>query len=78
MNALLDLEAAPTGVPLTLAAIQLPKTCSSRLAILGIREGASICVFSRTNGNGRILGVSGSRIAVGREVVEAMRVVQPA
>lgn len=52
------------GVPLRLAAVHLRAPDRLRLAELGLRPGAVVTVLSRVAGNGRLLALGPSRIAV--------------
>jgi ferrous iron transport protein A len=69
----LDLESAPLNADLTLVAIGGSSGTQRRLATLGLREGASFRLVTRTIGGGRILLVAGSRIAISRELVRQLR-----
>ena len=51
-----------------------PESLRRRLAELGVRPGALVSVVQRTAGGGRIVDVAGSRIALGRAVLEAVTV----
>lgn len=69
----MDLASAPLGTALTLVAIDGTVGHRRRLAALGLREGASVRLLTRTIGGGRILLVGGSRIALNRELVRQLR-----
>jgi len=69
----LNLGSAPLDTDLTLVAIGGSTRNRRRLATLGLREGASFRLVTRTIGGGRILLVSGSRIAISRELVRQLR-----
>ena len=73
MTAGMDLASAPFGTPLTLVAVDGATEDRRRLATLGLREGASIRLLTRTIGGGRIVLVGGSRIALSRELVRQLR-----
>ena len=51
-----------------------PGPLRGRLAELGLREGASIQVVQRTAGGGRIVGIAGTRLALGAEVLDFLAV----
>lgn len=51
-----------------------PESLRRRLAELGLRPGAQVRVVQRTAGGGRIVDVAGSRVALGRGVLEAVTV----
>ncbi len=51
-----------------------PESLRRRLAELGLRPGSRVSVVQRTAGGGRIVDVAGSRIALGRAVLEAVTV----
>lgn len=51
-----------------------PESLRRRLAELGLRTGAQVRVLQRTAGGGRIVDVAGSRVALGRAVLEAVTV----
>ena len=69
----MDLTNAPFGTPLTLVGIDGAAGNRRRLATLGLREGASFRLLTRTIGGGRIVMVGGSRIALSRELVRQLR-----
>ena len=73
MTSVMDLASAPFGKPLTLVAVDGATENRRRLATLGLREGASIRLLTRTIGGGRIILVGGSRIALSRELVRQLR-----
>ena len=68
----MDLASAPLGTPLTLIRVDAAKS-RQRLATLGLREGASFRLLTRTVGGGRIVLVGGSRIALSKDLVRQMR-----
>ena len=67
-----DLANAPLGTPLTLVGID-DSANRQRLATLGLREGATFRLLTRTIGGGRIVLVGGSRIALSRDLVRRLR-----
>jgi Fe2+ transport system protein FeoA len=73
MNQGLDLASAPLDTPLTLVSIDGAAAHRQRLGTLGLREGASFRLITRTIGGGRIALVSGSRIALGSDLVRQLR-----
>ena len=73
MTSGMDLANAPFGTPLTLVETDGALENRRRLATLGLREGASFRVLTRTIGGGRIVVVGGSRIALSRELVRQLR-----
>jgi Fe2+ transport system protein FeoA len=68
----MDLASAPLDTPLTLLSVGA-STSRQRLATLGLREGASFRLLTRTIGGGRIVLVGGSRIALSRDLVRLLR-----
>jgi Fe2+ transport system protein FeoA len=72
MTSGMDLASAPLGTPLTLLRVDAA-TSRQRLATLGLREGASFRLLTRTIGGGRIVLVGGSRIALSKDLVRQMR-----
>jgi Fe2+ transport system protein FeoA len=70
----MDLASAPLDTPLTLLGVGVgASTSRQRLATLGLREGASFRLLTRTIGGGRIVLVGGSRIALSRDLVRLLR-----
>jgi len=67
-----NLASAPLGTPLTLIRVDAA-TSRQRLATLGLREGASFRLLTRTIGGGRIVLVGGSRIALSNDLVRQLR-----
>ncbi|MBW3086267.1 hypothetical protein KEM60_02479 [Austwickia sp. TVS 96-490-7B] len=57
-------SSAPLGAPHTLTSVGGDDRSRQRLAELGLRPGANVTVLRRTAGQGRILAVAGSRVAV--------------
>ena len=68
----MDLASAPLGTPLTLIRVDAA-TSRQRLATLGLREGASFRLLTRSIGGGRIVLVGGSRIALSKDLVRQIR-----
>ena len=73
MTSGIALASAPLDTPLTLVDVAGPAANRRRLASLGLREGVPFRLLTRTIGGGRILLVGGSRIALGRELVQLLR-----
>ena len=69
----LDLASAPLDTPLTLVAVHGVPAHRQRLGTLGLHEGASLRLLTRTIGGGRIALVAGSRIALGSDLVRQLR-----
>ena len=72
MTSSTDLASAPLGTSLTLVGID-DAANRRRLATLGLREGATFRLLTRTIGGGRIVLVGGSRIARSRDLVHRLR-----
>ena len=68
MTSGMDWASAPLGTQLTLVGID-DAANRRRLATLGLREGATFRLLTRTIGGGRIVLVGGSRIALSRDLV---------
>ena len=64
----------PLGSTVTLLASDSTPPNALRLAELGLRHGARLDVLARTAGNGRVVAVGQSRIALGRELTRRLRV----
>ncbi len=89
MQQSVPLSLAPVGVRLTLAAVESAPAAPTgrrareaapnarRLAQLGLRPGADLIVVMRTSGDGRVVAVAGSRIALDRLTAAGLRVVIP-
>jgi len=73
MTPAMDLASAPLDTPLTLIDIVGAATSRQRLATLGLREGATFRLLTRTIGGGRIVLVGGSRIALSKDLVRQLR-----
>jgi Fe2+ transport system protein FeoA len=69
----MDLASAPLDTPLTLIGVDSAVTSRRRLATLGLREGVSFRLLTRTIGGGRIVLVGGSRIALSKDLVRQLR-----
>jgi Fe2+ transport system protein FeoA len=72
MTTALDLASAPLDTPLTLVSVDASEH-RQRLSTLGLREGASFRLLTRTVGGGRIALIAGSRIALGSDLVRRLR-----
>ncbi|QLQ16407.1 MAG: ferrous iron transport protein A [Micropruina sp.] len=68
------LAQAPLHTPLTVVADTRDGVVGRRLAMLGIRRGATLSVVSTSSGGGRVVSVAGSRIALGRDALTAVSV----
>lgn len=66
-----DLSSAPLRTELTL--LDAPESCRQRLASLGLRVGSRFSLMTRTSGGGRVAMVSGSRIALGADLLQHLR-----
>lgn len=69
----ISLAQAPLQRPLTLVSTQAaePETCR-RLSTLGLRCGSTLCLLSCTAGGGRVVSVSGARIALDKSVLSQL------
>jgi ferrous iron transport protein A len=67
------LDRAPLGAAVRVAAADAPADLARRLAELGLRQGAVVRCLQRTTGGGRVVDVAGARVALGREVLRAVR-----
>lgn len=74
MNTGDSLLRAPLDTPLTVVSVDAATDHRRRLGTLGLREGATIRLLARTIGGGRIALVSGSRIALGADLLRQLRV----
>jgi len=70
-----SLSRAPIGIELRVVEAAGPTALTRRLAELGLRAGSQVRCVQRTPGGGRILDVSGARIALGREVLATVQAV---
>lgn len=68
------LDRSPLGASLTLVATRASEDVARRLAELGLRVGAMLSCTQRTAGGGRIVAVDGSRIALGRDLLQVIEV----
>ena len=68
-----SLARAPIGTELRIVDAVGPTALSRRLAELGLRVGSHVRCVQRTSGGGRIVDVAGSRIALGRDVLELIQ-----
>lgn len=80
------LSEAPVGIRLRLAApgaqhqdrgAPASGPGGRRLAQLGLRAGAEVVVTMRTSGGGRVVAVSGARIALDQATAQRLRVTVP-
>jgi Fe2+ transport system protein FeoA len=67
------LAEAPLGTVLTLTEAAIEPGSAHRLASFGLRVGSEFSVLSRTAGGGRVVLVSGSRVAVGKPLLTGLR-----
>ena len=70
-----SLARAPIGTELRVIGAVGPTALTRRLAELGLRVGSHVRCVQRTSGGGRIVDVAGSRIALGRDVLESVQTV---
>jgi len=70
-----SLARAPVGIELRVVGAVGPTALTRRLAELGLRVGAHVRCVQKTAGGGRIVDVAGSRIALGRDVLDAVQTV---
>jgi Fe2+ transport system protein FeoA len=68
------LSATAVGVTVRLTDVDLPVAERLRLAEFGLRPGAVVTVLARTSGDGRLIGVGHSRIALDRHTAARMTV----
>lgn len=68
-----SLARAPIGIELRVVGAAGPTALTRRLAELGLRVGSHVRCVQRTSGGGRIVDLAGSRIALGREVLESVQ-----
>jgi len=69
------LATAPLRTPLILDACVAAPALSSRLSMLGFRDGAAVEAVHSTPGGGRVVAVGGSRIAMNRSVLGTLHVI---
>jgi ferrous iron transport protein A len=67
------LARATIGTELRVVGAVGPTALTRRLSELGIRVGSHVRCVQRTAGGGRIIDVAGSRIALGRDVLESVQ-----
>lgn len=65
-----SLQDAPIGVELSFASVEGNPPLCRRLSALGFRRGAPVRVVQKVAGGGRIVDVAGSRIALGRTILD--------
>ena len=70
-----SLARAPIGTELRVIGAVGPTALTRRLAELGVRVGSHVRCVQRNSGGGRIVDVAGSRIALGRDVLESVQAV---
>ena len=68
-----DLASAPLNTSLVLRESDAPDAARQRLSSLGLRVGTRFSVLQKTAGGGRVLLVSGSRIALGADLLRRLR-----
>lgn len=73
----MTLDEAPAGAPVEVLGSRAPsRAVTRRLAELGIRPGAVVTIMSRTSGRGAVLAIADDRLAVSREILRGVDVVQ--
>ncbi len=72
MTATTTLDRAPLGTPLLLTSTHPDATVARRLASLGLRRGARLSLVQRLAAGGRIVSVSGGRVAVDADVLSRL------
>ncbi|MCA1780882.1 MAG: ferrous iron transport protein A [Dermatophilaceae bacterium] len=71
------MRAAPLGHRLVITALAVHDVVPiRRLAELGLRPGAPVRCLRRTAGGGRIVDIAGARVAIGREILDLITVVE--
>ena len=70
-----SLARAPIGIELRVVGAVGPTALTRRLSELGLRVGSLVRCVQKTSGGGRIIDVAGSRIALGRDVLDAVQTV---
>ncbi|GAA4404152.1 hypothetical protein GCM10023168_16410 [Fodinibacter luteus] len=68
-----SLARAPIGTEQRVVATAGPTVLVRRLSELGLRPGSHVRCVQRTSGGGRVVDVAGSRIALGRDVLESVQ-----
>jgi ferrous iron transport protein A len=71
-----SLARAPIGIELRVVGAVGPTALTRRLSELGLRVGSHVRCVQKTAGGGRIIDVAGSRIALGRDVLDAVQTVE--
>ena len=71
-----SLARAPIGIELRVIGAVGPTALTRRLSELGLRVGSHVRCVQKTAGGGRIIDVAGSRIALGRDVLDAVQTVE--
>ncbi len=69
------LAGQPVGRRVVLGSPQLDAARTRRLAELGLRAGVEVLVLHRTAGQGRVLAIGDSRIALDRATLQSLPVV---
>jgi len=70
-----SLARAPIGIDLRVIGAVGPTALTRRLSELGLRVGSHVRCVQKTAGGGRIIDVAGSRIALGRDVLDSVQTV---
>ena len=68
------LRDAPLGTALTLLPCSVPADVGRRLAMLGIRPGATLRLLCRTAGGGLVAKADETRVALGSTLCQSLRV----
>jgi ferrous iron transport protein A len=71
-----SLARAPIGIELRVIGAVGPTALTRRLSELGLRVGSHVRCVQKTAGGGRIVDVAGSRIALGRDVLDSVQTVE--
>ena len=71
-----SLARAPIGIDLRVIGAVGPTALTRRLSELGLRVGSHVRCVQETAGGGRIIDVAGSRIALGRDVLDSVQTVE--
>ena len=71
-----SLARAPIGIELRVVGAVGPTALTRRLSELGLRVGSHVRCVQKTSGGGRIIDVAGSRVALGRDVLESVKTVE--
>lgn len=71
-----SLARAPIGIELRVIGAVGPSALTRRLSELGLRTGSRVRCVQKTSGGGRIVDVAGSRIALGRDVLDSVQTVE--